>query len=116
MKAVLKGDFNKITIATSEGYEFIELANLIRIEADGNYSILYLINKKLITSKALKYYEDLIVDDNMFIRVHASHIINKKHVVKYIKADGGSLMMIDNSNIVISSRKKQHVLEVLGLF
>ena len=114
-KASLKGDFNKITIATIEGYEFIELNNLIRIEADGNYSTLFLTNKKIITSKVLKYYDELLMEDSNFIRVHASHIINKRHILKFIKADGGSLVMSDNENISISSRKKQEVLDFLNL-
>lgn len=61
----------------------------------------------------LKHYEDLF-PENDFIRVHHHHLINMNHVVRYLKQDGGYVVMSDGTQIEISRRKKDHFLQRLN--
>lgn len=95
-----------ITLATSEGIEFVKLDNIIRIEASGPYSIFFLKEwKKIMVSKHLKEYETLLSEMNFF-RVHNSHMVNINEVVKMVKSDGGYVLMSDGSEIAVSPKKK----------
>jgi len=101
------GRFAKIAIASNEGLHFLELANIIRIESEGNYTTFHLLNgKRIVVAKTLKSFEELLVDEDFF-RPHQSHIINLRHVAKILKKDGGYLLMKDDSEIPISRSKKE---------
>lgn len=103
-----------ITLATSEGLEFIPLQQIIRIEASGPYSHFYLKEKKkIIVSRNLKEYETLL-SDHGFFRVHNSHIINIKEVRRMIKTDGGYAVMSDDTHVTISPKKKDEFFEMIG--
>ena len=65
-------------------------------------------------SRILKEYEDLLTDFNFF-RVHNSCLINFAHVAKYIKGDGGYVVMIDGESVEVSRRKKNELLNKLAL-
>ena len=98
-------DFS-ITLATSEGLEFVPLQNIIRLEASGPYTHFFLKEgKKIIVCKNLKEYETLLTE-HQFFRVHNSHIINIKEVKRMVKSDGGYAVMNDDSMINISPKKK----------
>jgi two-component system LytT family response regulator len=84
----------------------IETDRIIRMEADSNYTHIYLTNNsKIISSKTLKEYEDILCPGN-FYRVHKAHIVNIKQVSKYVRGDNAYLVMKDNSRIEVSRRKK----------
>lgn len=102
-----KPNLNKICLATSEGYEFIEVTDIIYCKAEGSYTAFILKNnEKLLVSKHLKAYEDLLLEQD-FMRVHNSFLINLKEVKKYIKADGGYIIMNNNDSVNISRSKKE---------
>jgi two-component system LytT family response regulator len=103
-----------ITLATSEGLEFVPLHNIIRLEASGPYTYFFLKEgKKIMVSKNLKEYETMLGDYNFF-RVHNSHIINMKEVKRMIKTDGGYAVMNDESMIAISPKKKDDFMLQIG--
>jgi two-component system LytT family response regulator len=102
--------FDRIAVHTLEGFHILTLKEIIRFEANSNYTILHLINKKKITiAKTLKEYEEML-SENSFIRVHQSHLININHVKRYIKGEGGTAIMIDESQVEISRRNKSQFL------
>ena len=106
-------DFS-ITLATSEGLEFVPLHNIIRLEDSGPYTHFFLKEgKKIMVSKNLKEYETMLGDYNFF-RVHNSHIINMKEVKRMIKTDGGYAVMNDDSTIAISPKKKDEFMVQIG--
>lgn len=106
-------DFS-ITLATSEGLEFVPLQNIIRLEASGPYTHFFLKEgKKIMVSKNLKEYETML-GDHQFFRVHNSHIINIKEVKRMIKTDGGYAVMNDDSMIAISPKKKDEFMVQIG--
>lgn len=97
---------SKICLATSEGFEFINTSEILYCEAGGSYTTFVLKSgKKLLVSKHLKEYETMLLD-NQFMRVHNSYLINLKEVKKYVKSDGGYIV-INNDDIVSISRNKK---------
>jgi two-component system LytT family response regulator len=104
----------KVGIPDGDGLIFINLSDIIRCDSDGNYTFFILTNgKKIIASRTLGEYEQMFADDNFF-RVHRSHLINLEHVKKYIKGEGGYVVMTDNSQVEVSRRNKNDFLEKLS--
>ncbi len=102
--------FNKIAIASSDGIEFVEVNDIIRCQSIGNYTKLFLGSKRVITSsKTLKEYE-LLLQEFGFARVHNSDLINLAHMRKYVKGDGGHVIMNDGSEVEVSRRRKDDFL------
>lgn len=111
----LKGldSVRKITVPTSDGYEFLEVSEIVRCRSDVNYTEIYLKDgKKLTVAKTLKYFEELLAPENFF-RVHNSHLINLKEVKRYIKGKGGYVTLNDDSIIEVSTRRKEEFLNQL---
>ena len=104
----------KLAIPTSDGMEYLITKEIIRIEADRSYSWFHLTGKrKILVSKNLKEYQDLLNDRNFF-RSHNSHLINLEHVKKYIRADGGAIEMVDGSQVPISRTRRDLFLTHMG--
>ena len=104
---------NKIAIPTMEGLQMLFIENVISCSADSNYTVLHLKNKQKITaSRTLKEIEEML-DDYSFLRVHHSYVVNLNEIEKYIKGDGGYLIMTDGSNIDVSRSRKELLLNML---
>ncbi|GAA3951049.1 response regulator [Chitinophaga oryziterrae] len=98
--------FSKIVIPVNDGYNVIDLKDIIYCEAFDSYTKIQLIsNVSHLISKSLKEYEEMLSDKG-FYRVHKSFLINIHHIVKIIKGLGTAVVMSDQKNIPISSRKK----------
>ena len=106
-------DNQKIGLTSSDGLEFIEIKTILRCEADGKYTSVFLHDgKKLLVSKNLKEFEDLLTDYNFF-RIHHSHLVNLDYIKKYQSDRGGYVVMSDGSTITVSQRKKEDFLNSL---
>jgi two-component system LytT family response regulator len=104
---------NKIALPTMEGLQMIAVESIISCEADDNYTKLMLKNnRKIVVSCTLKVIEELL-EDHSFIRVHRSFVVNLHEIEKYVKGDGGYLIMSDGSEILISRNKKEELLKKL---
>ncbi|MBB2148257.1 LytR/AlgR family response regulator transcription factor [Pedobacter gandavensis] len=100
----------KIAIPLSDKIEFLAINKIIRLEAEGNYTHIYLDNKKqYLVCKTLKEYQELLENYN-FIRTHQSHLINFRKISAYVKTDGGYIAMDDGSQAPISRQKRDEVL------
>ncbi|ELR71317.1 response regulator [Fulvivirga imtechensis AK7] len=107
----IPSDKKKICLATSGGLEFINLQDIIFCEADGSYTNFYIApDKRLTVSKNLKEYEYLLVDHN-FMRVHNSYLINLFEVKRFVKSDGGYILMNNEKQVSISQNKREEFLE-----
>lgn len=103
----------KIVLKDSNSIYFVNVNDIIRCESDGQYTEFYIDNlKKIVISKPLKEYEELL-EPYGFIRPHHSHIINTNKILRFDKVDGGSLIMQNNDEIPVSHRKKTQILKVL---
>jgi two-component system LytT family response regulator len=97
----------RLAVATLEGTFFYDPNEIIRCEAVGNYTRLYINGKKnIIASRTLKEYED-ILSDQQFLRVHRTHLVNIKYIVSY--ATGHELTMSDGADIPVSRRKSESI-------
>jgi len=70
--------------------------------------------KKILVSRNLKEYEDML-DGFGFYRIHQSNLINLKYIDHYSKVDGGTVVMKDNSSLPVSRRKKESFLKLLDM-
>ncbi|HEU4902305.1 MAG TPA: LytTR family DNA-binding domain-containing protein [Flavisolibacter sp.] len=105
--------FNKIAVPTVEGFELIPADQVIRCEADDNYTHLFLKNKtKLTACRTLKEMEEQLHDFPFFIRVHHSYLVNLNEVTKYVRGEGGYLVMSDGSTVNVSRSRKEALLKL----
>lgn len=98
---------HRIALPTLEGLVFIEVNEIIRCEAEGNYTHIFFTDKRksLLTTRKIKEFEELLADYDFF-RVHRSHLINLNEIEKYHKGQGGYVVMTDGSSIDVARRKK----------
>ena len=100
----------QLAISTLEGIYFATLDEIIHVDADSSYTKIYLTSGDMImSSKPLKYFEELL-EDYDFVRVHQSHIINLKLIRRYVRGDGGQVIMMNGTEIEVSRRKKDDLL------
>lgn len=103
----------KIAIPTQQGYTFINISEIMHLEADSNYTYIHVHDQeKYLASRTLKDFEDLLPPD-LFFRPHHSHIINLNYIRKYLKADGGQIQLRNGEYVPVSRRKKQEFLELI---
>jgi two-component system, LytTR family, response regulator len=110
---VKSGKIEKIAIPSLTGIDFFQTDDIIYCRADGSYTTLFLKNKtECVVSKNLKDFENLLTESG-FCRVHHSFLINLRHVRKYIKGEGGYVLLTDGHQVDISRRKKDEFLALL---
>ncbi len=104
----------RIAIPSMDGLQFIETDSIIYLEAQSNYTCFYLTNNgKITVTKTLKDYEELL-PSSIFIRIHHSYIINKNLVEKYIKGDGGQVVMKNGVVLDVARRKKEEFIKAIS--
>jgi two-component system LytT family response regulator len=104
--------FTKIAVPTSEGFELVPVNDVIACEADDNYTNIHLKNKrKIIACRTLKEIEEQLESFPYFVRVHHSHMANLNEVAKYIKGDGGYLVMSDGTTVNVSRSRKEALIK-----
>lgn|SRR5690606_26862639 len=103
-----------LTIPTSDGLQIIAIEDIIYLEASDNYSNIFLSNnQKYLASRTLKDFEELLPEDT-FVRIHHSTIINKYFVDKYIRGEGGQVVMRNGNTLDVSKRRKPAFLQAIG--
>ncbi len=109
-----KKELQRIAIPSMEGLQFVETGQIIYLEAQSNYTCFHLINAgKLTVAKTLKDFEELL-PSSIFMRIHHSYIINKTLVKKYIKGEGGQVVMKDDTVLDVARRKKEEFIKAMG--
>lgn len=105
----------KVVLPLLEGFEVVPLHDVVRCQADDNFTMFYLTDgSKTMVSRTLKFYEDMLTDYD-FIRVHKSHLVNFNHIKRYLKGKGGQVQMNDGSTVDVSPTKKKHLLDKFKL-
>ncbi|RFM25837.1 LytR/AlgR family response regulator transcription factor [Deminuibacter soli] len=103
----------KIAMPTFEGLQLIDIAHIIYCASASNYTTLYLKQQqKLTVSRTLKEIEEML-DEYSFTRVHNSYLVNLDEITKYIRGEGGYLVMTDNSHVDVSKSRKDALLRKL---
>ena len=104
----------RIALTVSDHLIFVETSDIIYCESDSNYTVFFLANgEKVMISKTLKDVEE-ILEGSDFFRVHASYLINMKHVRKFTRGDGGYVVMSNNQHITVSRKKKDEFFEMFS--
>lgn len=107
-----KNSLTKIAIPTGEGFELIPAEDIIYFEADDHYTHLFLKNRVKITAcRTLKEMEEQLDDFASFLRVHHSYIVNLNEVTKYIRGEGGYLVMSDGTTVNVSRSRKDALMK-----
>lgn len=107
------GKIDRLAVATFDGIDFFRTNDIIFCKADGNYTHLYLVDKAVrLVTKNLKDFEN-ILQDSGFCRVHHSFLINLAHVQKYVRGEGGYVLMTNDHQVEISRRKKDEFMRLL---
>jgi len=113
MRSESAGNF-KMALPTMDGLIFVKVKNVLYCEASSNYTEITMEdNKKYIVSRTLKEYEDLLSDQDFF-RVHHSTLINLNAIKKYVRGDGGYVIMNNDKSLDVSKRKKEAFLSRIG--
>jgi two-component system LytT family response regulator len=104
---------DRIALPTLEGLQILQSEDIYYCESDGGYTRFFLNTGKVsLISKTLKEVED-VLESKGFCRIHNSYLINLRYVQKYIRGDGGEVIMVNGANIPVSRNKKQDFLNFL---
>ncbi len=104
---------HKVAMPTMEGLIMIKVNDIITCQSDSNYTIVLLKDRqKLVVSRTLKDIEELL-EEYSFVRVHHSYMVNINEINKYVKGEGGYLVMSDGSTVDVSRSKKEMLLKRL---
>lgn len=103
----------RIVVRTTEGMHVLPVFEIIRCESDDYYTHLFTsAGKNILVSKVLKEYDELLSPYG-FLRVHKSHLVNPRHVERFVSRGGDHLVMRNGDKVPVSRRKKESVLEAL---
>ena len=103
----------KITIPLQNGFEVLQIEDILYCQADDNYTQIFVGEKKKLVSKTLKYFEDILTE-NGFARVHKSYLVNVNAITQYNKGKGGSVVLRNGKEIMVSPSKKKQLLSYFG--
>ncbi|PCJ97898.1 MAG: DNA-binding response regulator [Flavobacteriaceae bacterium] len=110
---ILKPKLNKvdgkITLPQQDGFQVLNVSDILYCKADDNYTEIYLENKKILVSKTLKYFEEALSEFS-FARIHKSYLVNVNEVIKYKKGKGGSVVISSGKELLVSASKKKDLL------
>lgn len=102
-----KSKDNKVPLPVLKGLEMVRVRDIIYCKADEDYTHVYLnsVTEKLVVTKSIKDFEELLTDYDFF-RIHHSFLVNKDYIKKYIKGEGGMVLTENGVEIPVSRRKK----------
>lgn len=112
-KQNLQEDYiSKIALPTSEGLMFIEIDEIVMLIADGSYTNVFLKQQdKILVSKKLKAFEQ-VLQHPFFFRTHRSYIINLNRVKRYVRQDGGYIVMENGELASLARDRKEEFLKL----
>ncbi|MBL0155006.1 MAG: response regulator transcription factor [Chitinophagaceae bacterium] len=109
-----KKPIQKIAVSTQEGLEILTVDEIQYMEAIGNYTQIYFTaGKPLLASRTLKEFEDLLQEEGFF-RVHNASLVHLKYVKKYIRGDGGQVVLMNGQVLDVARRRKDELINLLG--
>lgn len=99
----------KITLPQQDGFQVLNVADILYCKADDNYTEIYLEKQKILISKTLKYFEEAL-GDYAFARIHKSYLVNINEVVKYKRGKGGSVVVSNGKELMVAASRKKDLL------
>lgn len=112
--STLSQKVHKLPVPSPDGIVYLDPDNIVYLQGDINYTHIHLIQgHKITSSKTLKDFEQML-SGKQFFRIHKANIINLSYVSKYLKGDGGEVVMIEGSSLEVSRQKKTELLALLS--
>jgi two-component system LytT family response regulator len=106
----------RIALTSGDGMIFVPTQDILYCQAESNYTSVVLTGgKKILVSKVLKEIDETLSGPDFF-RVHNSYLINLNHIKKYVRGEGGYIIMDDGANISISRNRRQEFMEQFSKF
>ena len=107
---------NRIWIPMSDGHKAVDLGEVVYFEASSRYTYIHVHqSRKLLSSRSLKEYVEILGDYQQFMLIHRSYFINTHYIEKYVSSEGGYILMKDSTQIPIARRRKQEILDILKI-
>jgi len=104
----------RLALHAQDRIQLVEIKEIIRLEAESNYTNFYLSKQKpILVGKTLKSFTDLL-EEHGFLRVHQSHLVNPLFITDFIKTDGGYLLLSEGTKIPVSVRRKALVMDYIA--
>jgi two-component system LytT family response regulator len=115
LKNSLSSDkFSKLALPVEDGVLFVNLNEIYVLEADGMYTQFNLSNnRRILISKPMKYFSDLLENKNLFYKPHRSYLVNLKYLQKIVKKDGTYIEMENEMRIPVSKEKRDELISLL---
>ncbi|MBI3232875.1 MAG: response regulator transcription factor, partial [Bacteroidetes bacterium] len=111
----ISDSYSKITVSTLDGIIFLNVNEIIYCESESSYTTFYMRSgEKIVSSKTMKEFEELL-PLNLFFRIHHSYIVNLNEIKRYVKGEGGSVILNNQVELPVSKRKKEEFLKKLKL-
>ena len=105
----------RIAFSTVHGLDLVDTAEIICCQSESNYTRVHLTdNRRILVSKTLREVAEQLPPER-FLRVHHSFVANLDHVQKYLRGDGGMLVMNNAMEVKVSRNKKDELLQRLGV-
>ena len=112
-KQLKEGNITKIAIPEQSGVTFIDIKEIVFVEASGNYSSLTLTDKrKILVTRNLKDIQD-VLEEQHFLRIHRQYIANL-NLVKSFNRNENILTMTSGDSIPVSRSQKQNLIDQYG--
>jgi two-component system LytT family response regulator len=103
-----------LALPVSDGYQMVHINEVLLCASSGNYTTLHLRNNKtMVISRPIGHFEELL--QKHFIRIHNEYLVNANHIVRYIRGEGGEVILSNGMNIAVSRRKKSELMGALNL-
>ena len=103
----------RLALPVADGLAMVDVSDILYCLSDGHYTTVSLLDKKpIVISRNIGQLQDLL-DPADFVRIHHSHLVALKHVARYVRGDGGEVVMADGASLIVSKRKKQDLMERL---
>lgn len=99
----------KITLPQQDGFQVLNVADILYCKADDNYTEICLEKQKILVSKTLKYFEEAL-EGYSFVRIHKSYLVNLNEVIKYKRGKGGSVVVSNGRELMVSASRKKDLL------
>ncbi len=107
---------NKIAVPTGNEIRFIEFSTILYLKADSSYTEIYFTdNSKLLVSRTLRNFEEVLTSNNGFFRCQKSYMINVNYISNYVKSEGGFIVMKNEARVPISPEKSGELLDLLQM-
>ncbi|MEZ5002173.1 MAG: LytTR family DNA-binding domain-containing protein [Chitinophagales bacterium] len=106
---------DKIAVPTQEGLHFIKIKDIVCCISDSNYTYIHLANQtSILVSRTLKEIESILPNKH-FLRIHHSNLINLEQIKKYVRGDGGYVVMEDGKELSVSRSRKDTLLKMFSI-